>query len=327
MEKEEYSDETLNFKANGKLLLTGEYLVIDGALALAFPISLGQTLVAQSGNDNILHWNASDSTGKWFESDFSLDHFEVLTSTDSEISNGLKSLFSKAEELNPEHKIRTGITVRTHLNYNRLLGAGSSSTLISLVAALFQADKYKLHKKVSIGSGYDVACTDFDHPIIFQRRSADEACIRPVNFMPSYADCLWFAYLGNKQDTNTEIIKYSNEGKVSLTKEIKEITDITLKLAETKDLTTFVSLIDLHEEIMGGVLKRKSIKEERFNDFNGSIKSLGAWGGDFILMATGKGERYISNYLKAHNIDIIFRFKDLVLNNPVSGNDEIIIRF
>ena len=36
------------FYSHGKLLLTGEYLVLDGALALAVPCKLGQSLTVRS---------------------------------------------------------------------------------------------------------------------------------------------------------------------------------------------------------------------------------------------------------------------------------------
>ena len=36
--------ETLSFRSNGKLLLSGEYLVLFGAEALAIPLRYGQTL-------------------------------------------------------------------------------------------------------------------------------------------------------------------------------------------------------------------------------------------------------------------------------------------
>ena len=35
------------YRANGKLLLTGEYLVLKGALALALPTKLGQTMTVR----------------------------------------------------------------------------------------------------------------------------------------------------------------------------------------------------------------------------------------------------------------------------------------
>lgn len=327
MERDDHFTGNLNFKANGKLLLTGEYLVIDGASALALPLSLGQTLSTQVFTGDTLRWVASDINGAWFEAEFSIDQFSVLKSSDEKIAVSLQKVLRIAKELNASSALNTGIIVRTHLNFDRFLGLGSSSTLISLVASLFKVDKYKLHRLVSDGSGYDVACTESDNPIIFQRESKDKGSIRNINFNPPFSDCMWFAYLGKKQDTNNEIARYKSLNTGLITCEIRDISDITIKLVETKDLTNFVSLIELHEKIIGDILGRTVIKQQMFNDFKGSVKSLGAWGGDFVLAVTDKGEKYLKDYLLAHDIYTVLRFKDYVLNKPVLNNDEIIIRF
>ena len=39
------------FYSNGKLLLTGEYVVLDGAKALAVPTRFGQNLIVKKGNN------------------------------------------------------------------------------------------------------------------------------------------------------------------------------------------------------------------------------------------------------------------------------------
>ena len=48
------------FKSNGKFLLTGEYLVLKGATALALPLKKGQSLDVEilDGNEGLIHWDA-----------------------------------------------------------------------------------------------------------------------------------------------------------------------------------------------------------------------------------------------------------------------------
>ena len=46
------------YRANGKLLLTGEYLVLKGALALALPTKLGQTMTVETVHAPSLRWDA-----------------------------------------------------------------------------------------------------------------------------------------------------------------------------------------------------------------------------------------------------------------------------
>lgn len=313
--------------ANGKLLLTGEYLVMEGATALALPLILGQNLSFELSGDNVVHWKASDTTGIWFEAKYSLPDLELLGSTDSKVGKNLELLLREAAALNPDHPVTQGLNISTHLNFNRLLGLGSSSTLIALIAELFKVDKYKLHRRVSTGSGYDIACTDVDHPIFYTRISKEEAIIEPVNFNPPFSDRLYFAYLGNKQDTNSEINKYYRHTKVDLKNQLSTITEITRQLPEVQDFTTFTSLMEWHEEIISAILNRDSLKKSKFSDFNGCIKSLGAWGGDFVLAGSAMSESDVLNYFAGNNITTVYHFKDLVLNNKVIKNHDTIIKF
>ena len=51
------------FYANGKLLLTGEYLVLDGAQALALPTKHGQGLIIEERKEKGLKWESYDEYG------------------------------------------------------------------------------------------------------------------------------------------------------------------------------------------------------------------------------------------------------------------------
>ena len=62
------------FYSNGKLLITGEYLVLDGAKAFALPTKFGQNLIIEKGNDQEIKWASFDSDGSiWFEDTFSFN--------------------------------------------------------------------------------------------------------------------------------------------------------------------------------------------------------------------------------------------------------------
>ncbi len=49
-----------NFYSRGKLLLTGEYVVLDGALALALPTKFGQSLKVQPIDSQNIFWKSID---------------------------------------------------------------------------------------------------------------------------------------------------------------------------------------------------------------------------------------------------------------------------
>ncbi len=55
------------FFSHGKLLITGEYVVLDSALSLAVPTKLGQkmeVLFEENLADNTLTWYSIDSEGE-----------------------------------------------------------------------------------------------------------------------------------------------------------------------------------------------------------------------------------------------------------------------
>ena len=72
------------FYSNGKLFISGEYLVLDGADAFALPTKFGQNLVVENGENNTIEWKSYDYDQKiWFEDTFTFA--EIITNADSEI--------------------------------------------------------------------------------------------------------------------------------------------------------------------------------------------------------------------------------------------------
>ena len=79
----------------------------------------------------------------------------------------------------------------------------------------------------------------------------------------------------------------------------------------TKSQQEFNVLLDYHEEILSSVLKRDTIRTELFSDFEGSIKSLGAWGGDFILSSSKSNP---SDYFISKGFSRVINYSDMVNN-------------
>ena len=88
--------------ANGKLLITGEYLVLDGAKALAFPLKLGQRLSVYSSLKKTLKWDAVSPRGTWFKASLKIPDLEVLETADPSLSNRLLILLERILELAPD---------------------------------------------------------------------------------------------------------------------------------------------------------------------------------------------------------------------------------
>ena len=71
-----------------------------------------------------------------------------------------------------------------------------------------------------------------------------------------------------------------------------------------------MSLLEEHEIILSHILEMKTIKESLFHDFNGVIKSLGAWGGDFILVASKENP---TAYFKSKGFETILTYEEMIL--------------
>ena len=62
----------VELSAHGKLLITGEYLVLAGARALALPLKFGQDMTIKPSDDGIIHWQSIDPSGTWFTAEFTM---------------------------------------------------------------------------------------------------------------------------------------------------------------------------------------------------------------------------------------------------------------
>lgn len=303
---------SVGFYSNAKILLTAEYAVLEGALALALPVKFGQWLEAAENNSGKISWEAFEYGKEWFSAAFSKSAFEVVNTTNHAIAESLKKIFIALNETGSEKmKSASGFSFKTHLNYNRFWGLGSSSTLIANLAQWAEVDPFKLHRKVSKGSGYDIACALAKGPVIY-RLIEGNPVVRNAEFDPPFADELYFIYLGNKVDSEVSIEKFIR-GKVFDSQAIRRISEISEAMLHSQNLSEFEKLIIEHEQIISGFSGIQSIKSLRFADFSGEVKSLGAWGGDFAMVTWQFGYEELKKYLAAKSIDTIFCYKDFIL--------------
>ncbi|MHA7842265.1 MAG: GYDIA family GHMP kinase [Winogradskyella sp.] len=302
------------YQSNGKLLITGEYVVLDGAKSLAIPTKYGQSLKVEEYNSNSLTWKSYDEKGNvWFENSFTLENGEILKTigNDNDISSRLVQILETAQQLNPNFlKTQKGYKASTHLDFNREWGLGTSSTLINNIAQWANVDAYKLLEKTFGGSGYDIACAQHNTPITFQlQNQKNNPLAESVQFNPSFKDSLYFVYLNEKQNSREGIKRYKTLNKVT-TSVISEINGITEAIVRSVSLSAFEELIIKHEQIIGELINETPIKYRLFNDYNGTIKSLGAWGGDFVLATS---ETNPTDYFKSKGFDTIIPYNDMVL--------------
>lgn len=303
---------TKTFYSNGKLLLSGEYVVLDGAKALAIPTKYGQSLLVEPNKGSKIIWKSTDENNTiWFEDSFSVEDISNGSSNSpSDISKRLIQILNAAMQLNTSFlKDEKGYSVVSKLDFPRNWGLGSSSTLLNNIAQWAKIDPFKLSNETFGGSGYDIACASNDTPIFYSLKQ-NIPNIEIANFNPCFKDRLHFVHLNQKQDSR-EAIKTYLKNKKQVSKAILEIDVITNKLNSSSTIVEFEHLIAKHEVLIGQITNQTPIQTRLFSDYENAIKSLGGWGGDFIL-ATGKLNE-VKHYFNSKGYLTIIPFTDMVL--------------
>jgi mevalonate kinase len=298
----------MQFYSSGKLMLTSEYVVLGGAQTLAVPTRLGQFMeVEHYPEDGVLHWSAIDHTGFcWFIACFDLEDMSLISTTYPNGSDRLVKLLEYIKNHSSVLDTSDSIHITTILEFDRNWGLGSSSTLVANLAKWSGVDPIKLMHAAFKGSGYDVA-VGMENAAIVYDLNKDKPNWSITDWAPSFSDRLFFVYLGQKQNSEKEVMAFEKE---SLSKnDIDFFDQITNDLMMAKDLSSFESLIAQHEERMAQILNRHTVKERLFADYSGAVKSLGAWGGDFVLATGCEKER---EYFVDHGFATIISWNDMI---------------
>lgn len=298
----------LHFRSNGKLLISSEYLVLDGAEALALPTKKGQTLsVSKTGTNNIIWRSFNIDNEIWFNCELD-KNFDIVYSSDLTTANTLSTFLKVAAMMNPNFVSESiGTEVETHLEFDQSWGLGSSSTLINNIAQWANIDPFLLQQETFPGSGYDIACALSNSPIIY-RIVNKEVSFLTFNFSPSFFDQIYFVHLNKKQNSRDGINKYK-ESNFDIESAVKEASVFTDRFINCNDVDSFRKLLAQHELFISEIIGEVPVKQKLFPDYKGSIKSLGAWGGDFI-MAVGSNTK---DYFKNKGYKTIISYKEMVL--------------
>ena len=88
------------FYSNGKLLITGEYLILDGAKGLALPTKMGQNLNVEDTNSGNIRWKSYDADGSiWFEEILSFQEIQDSNSTTESVKATLIKILQMANTM------------------------------------------------------------------------------------------------------------------------------------------------------------------------------------------------------------------------------------
>lgn len=311
------------FYGHGKILLTGEYFVMDGAEALALPTTVGQSMKVKyrQSYQPTLNWKSVDHLGNvWFESDYEFWHFRPIKVQNNPKQDFVQKLLSSARLQNP-HFLRDDVDVfvETKIEFPLEWGLGSSSTIIYNVAQWAYVSPFELLKKTIGGSGYDIACAQANGPIVFKIADYKPEWGSAV-FDPPFKDQLFFVYLGNKQSSFDEVNKYKSMHVAHRNEIVQDITTLTREMVHTHELSTFNKIIVAHEDIISRALNYEKVKDRYFKDYWGEVKSLGAWGGDFVLVTSNRSVEETRNYFLEKGFQSFISYSEIIRSWPGGAN-------
>jgi mevalonate kinase len=298
------------FYSNGKLLITGEYVVLDGAMAFALPTKFGQSLTIENGANKAFYWKSFDVDGSvWFEDTISFEAVIKKEVFANAIKNKLVEILHEAYNLNSDFiKNSDGYKVETSLTFPRNWGLGTSSTLLNNIAQWLEIDAFELLNKSFGGSGYDIACAQNNSGILYQLEN-NKPIVTNIDFNPNFTENIYFVYSNRKQNSRDAIANYYKK-RFDLSAAFSEIDAITKTIIKSKTIEEFIQLVEKHEVLLSAILEQKTVKQLYFTDFDGTIKSLGAWGGDFVMAISKENP---AAYFKAKGFETILPYSKMIL--------------
>ena len=298
------------FFSHGKLLLTSEYMILDGALALAIPTQFGQKLTIQEIEDaqSLIIWESLCQNQLWVKTKINYKNWKILESNLTDSALFIMNIIKEIQKLSSDKfKKNTSYLIKSNLEFPQNFGLGSSSTLLTNLAKWAKINPFELNENILGGSGYDIAVAQNSSAILYQVKDKIRH-IENINFSPKFKNELLFIHLNQKQNSREGIKLYHSKNKSQQL--IQEFSEITKSIVQCNDINSFSELINLHEKKLSQFLGLKTAKEIYFPDCPVFIKSLGAWGGDFIMSRKFNGYQ---KYFKEKGFESIFTWQDLIL--------------
>ena len=294
--------------SHGKLLLTSEYVVLDGALALALPTKWGQEFFVseQFDGQSLINWTALHQSRSWLNATIDYQNGTIVSTNIPDSTTFILNVLMKVKELSSKLlKEDSSYSITTDLQFPANFGLGSSSTLMNNLAQWADIDAFELNEACLGGSGYDIAVAQEKSAILYQNQP--ERNVQKIDFNPSFKDDLIFIHLNQKQNSREGINLYRSKEKSSQL--IEDFSTITQRVLEVQTLEEFSDLMILHEKKLSEFLGIETAKEKYFETSPSFVKSLGAWGGDFVMSSKFSGYQ---DYFLGKGFSSVFSYEDLI---------------
>jgi len=293
----------VNFTAHGKLLLTGEYAITQSARGIAMPTSFGQHLSVEShqGPEHVL-WEALDHENQqWFTAGFDREG-RILHSSSTAIAEKLQGFLAPVRNSNAWN---APVRIQTKVDFPRLWGLGTSSTLCALLAQWAEIDALS-YRKLHGGSGYDLACAQANAAISYALVDGEPEVL-PVE-LPEVLQSVVFVYRGAKQQTDSSLKLVGR--KPFSPAQCQEISRLSEGFLQANSLDELEAIIEEHELFIANHLGLERAIEGPFKGVYGQVKSLGGWGGDFVMLTRFEENR---QWLETNGFNTIIPFETMAL--------------
>jgi len=292
----------------GKLMLTSEYFALDGALVLAVPTKLGQEFFFEVIGDceSMVFWEALHQGNTWLKAVIDYKNWDIAETNIPSAAEFVLNTLKNVQQLSSTRLSGdSSYHIKTNLQFPSDYGLGSSSTLMNNLAEWAAIDPFRLNTLSLGGSGYDIAVAKEKSAVLYQ--SVPEIKYDKVIFNPVFKDDLIFIHLNQKQDSREAIRLYRS--KIKSPELVNEFSDLTKKILLCRELENFSSLMLIHEQKISDFLEIPTVKERFFSDCPVFVKSLGAWGGDFVMSAKFDG---FKDYFWGKGFTSVFNWSDLI---------------
>jgi len=288
-------------------MLFGEYAVLAGAWSCALPVKFRQNFeVSVKTGMGRIQWQSFDFEGKeWMNCHFSLaDEAETLASVIRPLHQMLRLIAANRPDLcSPDLDLH----VRIKASFRKEWGLGSSSALIANLAHWSQTDPFALMDVSFPGSGYDVAAAFQDVPLLY-RIDENKRTTAPLPAFPEFLSEYRVVFLVKKVNSRESVFE-TRERIPLLNEYLPKLNRYGMEALQSTTPATFNHCMLMYEEILADTLGLEPTGSQ-FADYQGLVKSLGAWGGDAVLVEYVPGDfEDVFGHLTSFRLGEIARWK------------------